>query len=30
VISLLAELTNPWYVAVGTLLVIAGLIRRRK
>ena len=29
-VTLLAELTNPWYVATGTLLVIVGLIRRRK
>ena len=28
--SLLAGLSNPWYVAIGTLLVIVGLIRRRK
>ena len=29
-VTLLAELTNPWYVATGTLLLIVGLIRRRK
>ena len=29
-IYLLAGLTSHWYVAAGTLLVIAGLIRRRK
>jgi ubiquinone biosynthesis protein len=30
IVSLLAGLSNPWYVAIGTLLVIVGLIRRRK
>ncbi|MAK68457.1 MAG: 2-polyprenylphenol 6-hydroxylase [Halieaceae bacterium] len=30
IVTLLAELSNPWYVAIGTLLVIVGLIRRRK
>ena len=30
IVTLLAQLNNPWYVAVGTLLVILGLIRRRK
>ena len=30
IVSLLAGLSNPWYVAIGTILVIVGLIRRRK
>ena len=30
IVSSLAELSNPWYVAIGTLLVIGGLIRWRK
>ena len=30
IVSLLAGLSNPWYVAIGTLLVIVGLIQRRK
>ena len=30
IVSLVAELTNPWYAGIGILLVIVGLIRRRK
>ena len=30
IVSLFAELSDPWYVAIGTLLVIVGLICRRK
>lgn len=30
IVSLLAGLTSPWYASVGTLLVIAGLLRARK